>query len=284
LTTNKREGDSIMLWKRVLAVTVMVFSVLLIILLVAGIVGSWIVNASLTDGIVRVSTGIDTVLANTDNALSTLDTAVSSARQRVDLLDETVAAAGDNLAENPVLLTAIAERLDLGISPAVDEVRGTVQTIRETILAAQNTVQALNALPFVSIGGSVADDGKLQTLSEALTSLTEGVREIRDGVRTARAEAITGVVTTLGQGTSRLDTGLETIETAVSGAGDRASALRAEVSELRSTLTFWLDAASVVITLASLWLIFSQVVTFVLGLSIYKGENLFARWIGSPAQ
>ena len=271
------------LWKRVLAVTVMVFSVLLIILLVVGIVGSWIVNASLTDGIVRVSTGIDTVLANTDNALSRLDTTVSSARQRVDLFDETVAAAGENLADNPVLLTAIAERLDLGIAPAVDEVRGTVQTIRETILVAQNTVQALDALPFVSIGSSVADDGKLQTLSEALTSLTDGVQQIRDAVRAARTEAITDVVTTMGQGTSRLDDGLETIETAVSGAGDRVSALRTEVSEFESTLTFWLDAASLMITLALLWLIFAQVVTFVFGLSMYKGENLFARWLGSPA-
>jgi hypothetical protein len=272
------------LWKRVLAVTVMVFSVLLIILLVAGIVGSWIVNASLTDGIVRVSTGIDTVLANTDNALARLDTAVSGARQRVDLFDETVAAAGENLAEDPVLLSAIAERLDLGIAPAVEDVRGTVQSIRETILVAQNTVQALNALPFVSIGGSVADDGKLQTLSDALTSLTDGVREIRDGLRATRAGAITGVVTRLGQGTSRLDAELATIETTVSGTGARVSALRREVSELKSTLTFWLDTASVLITLIMLWLILAQVVTFVFGLSIYKGENLFARWLGSPAQ
>ena len=273
-----------MVWERALAATVMVFSVLLIILLLAGIVGSWMFNSSLTDGIVRVSTGIDTVLANTDNALTRLDTAVSGARQRVDLFDETVAAAGENLAENPVLLSAIAERLDLGIAPAVEDVRGTVQSIRETILAAQNTVQALNALPFVSIGGSVADDGKLQILSDALTSLTDGVREIRDGVRAARTEASAGIVTTLDQGTSRLDAGLETIETAVSGADASVSALRTEVSDLKSRLTFWLDAASVMITLAFLWLIFAQVVTFVLGLSIYKGENLFARWLGGPAQ
>lgn len=272
------------LWKRVLAATVMVFSVLLIILLAAGIVGSWIVNSSLTDGIVQVSTGIDAVLANTDNALSRLDTAVGSARQRVDLFDETVAAAGENLAENPVLLTAIAERLDLGIAPAVDQVRGTVQTIRETILVAQSTVQTLNALPFVSIGGSVADDGKLQALSDALTSLTDGVREIQDGVRAARTEAITGVVTTLGQGTSRLDGGLETIEAAVLGADARVSALRMEVADLKSKLTFWLDAASLLLTMVMVWLIFTQVVAFVFGLSAYRGENLFARWLGSPAQ
>ena len=273
-----------MLWQRVLAVTAMVLSVLLIILLVVGIVGTWLVNSALTDGIVQVLTGIDTVLANTNNALSSLDTAVSGARQRVDLFDETVAAAGENLAENPVLLTSIAEQLDLGIAPAIDQVRGTVQTIRETVLVAQSMAQTLNTLPFISIDGSVADDGKLQTLSESLTSLTDSVQEIRGGVRAARAEATTGIVTTLGQGTSRLDAGLETIVTAVSGAEAKVSALRREVSDLRSRLTFWLDAASVMITLALLWLIFGQVITFVFGLSIYKRENLLARWLGGPAR
>jgi hypothetical protein len=277
-----------MLWQRILAVTGMVLSVLLIILLVVGIVGTWTLNRTLTDSAVRVLTGFDAVLGNTQSALSELDTAVGGARQRLDAFDETVATAAANL-EDPILLAAIGDRLDLGIAPAVEEVRSTVQSIRETVLVAQNTMQTLNTLPFVSIGSSVADDGTLQSLAGSVTSLVEGVREIRDGVRAARDGAITGVVTRLGQGTSRMDAELASIETAVSGADARASALRAQVSDLKSALTFWLDAMSLLVTLAMIWLIFSQVVTFVLGLSAYKGENLFAcwlgaRWPGSPPQ
>jgi hypothetical protein len=269
-----------MLWQRILAVTGMVLSVLLIILLVVGIVGTWTLNRTLTDSAVRVLTGFDAVLGNTQSALSELDTAVGGARQRLDAFDETVATAAANL-EDPILLAAIGDRLDLGIAPAVEEVRSTVQSIRETVLVAQNTMQTLNTLPFVSIGSSVADDGTLQSLAGSVTSLVEGVREIRDGVRAARDGAITGVVTRLGQGTSRMDAELASIETAVSGADARASALRAQVSDLKSALTFWLDAMSLLVTLAMIWLIFSQVVTFVLGLSAYKGENLFARWLGA---
>jgi uncharacterized phage infection (PIP) family protein YhgE len=269
-----------MLWQRILAVTGMVLSVLLIILLVVGIVGTWTLNRTLTDSAVRVLTGFDAVLGNTQSALSELDTAVGGARQRLDAFDETVATAAANL-EDPILLAAIGDRLDLGIAPAVEEVRSTVQSIRETVLVAQNTMQTLNTLPFVSIGSSVADDGTLQSLAGSVTSLVEGVREIRDGVRAARDGAITGVVTRLGQGTSRMDAELASIETAVSGADARASTLRAQVSDLKSALTFWLDAMSLLVTLAMIWLIFSQVVTFVLGLSAYKGENLFARWLGA---
>ena len=270
--------------KRILAIIVMVLSVLLIIVLAAGIVGNWMANKALTEATVQVLTGVDMVLGRTDQALTRLDTAVGNVRDRLDAFDQEVATAGEYFVENPVILTALAERLDLGIGPAVDELRGTVQTIRETALAAQNTVQALNALPFISIGGSVAEESRLQRLSDGVTNVAEGVQEMRGGVREAKAGAATAVAWVLGRGTSRLDTGLENIETTVSGYGDQVSALRTQVSDLKSAITLWLDVASVVITLALLWLIFAHVVTFVYGLSLFKGENLFARWLGSPAE
>jgi hypothetical protein len=272
------------LLKRVLAVVVMALSVLLIILSVAGIVENWLVNNTVTDGIVRVLTGVDVVLDSAGNAVGRLDTAVGNARDQVGAFDEAVATAGENFVENPVILTAISERLDLDIGPAVEGVRGAVQSIRETVMVAQHTIQTLNTIPFISIGGSVADEGKLQALSDSVTDLTEGIREIRDGIREAKAGAATEVASVLGKGTSRLDGGLATIQTAVSGYGVKVAALRTAASELRSTLTLWLDVASVVITLVLLWLIFAHVVTFVFGLSIYKEENLFARWMGGPAQ
>jgi hypothetical protein len=271
------------LLKQVLAVAVMVLSVLLIILLVAGVVGNWVANNALTGGIVRVLTGVDTLLGHTENALAGLDTEVGNARDRVDVFDETVATAGENFVENPVILIAISERLDLGIGPAIDEVRGTVQAIRETALAAQNTVQALNALPFISIGGSVSEESNLQRLSDGVASLTEGIQEIQGGVREAKVGAAADAVSVFDRGTSRLDAGLANIETAVSGYGAQVSALRTQVSELKSALTFWLDAVSVIITLLLLWLILAHVITFVFGLSLFKGENLFARWMGNPA-
>lgn len=272
-----------MLWQRVLAVTAMVLSVLLIILLVAGIVGTWIVSSTLKDSMVRTLTGLDGVLGNTQNALSKLDTAVGGARQRLDVFDETVASAAANL-EDPVLLRAIADRLDLGIVPAVEEVRSTVQSIRETVLVAQNTVQTLNTLPFISIRSSVADDGTLQSLARSVTSLVESVREIRDSVRAARDGAIEGVVTTLNQRTAMMDAQLATIGAAVSETDNEVTALRRQVSDLRSALTFWLGATSLLVTLAMAWLIVSQVATFILCLSVYKGENLFARWFDNSAQ
>jgi hypothetical protein len=265
------------LLKRVLAVIMMVLSILLIIVWAAGIVGNWIANKALSDATVQVLTSVDTVLGRTEQALTRLDTGVGNARDRVAAFDEEVATAGEDFSENPVILTALSERLDLGIGPALEQVRDAVQSIRETVLAVQHTIQALNSMPFISIGGSIADEGELQALSESVTNLTAGIQEIRDGVREAKAGAAAEVISNLGGGTSRLHAGLTTIETTVSGYGARVDALRTQVSQLKSALAFWLDVASVVITLTLLWLIFAHVVTFVFGLSLFTGKNLFSR-------
>jgi hypothetical protein len=70
----------------------------------------------------------------------------------------------------------------------------------------------------------------------------------------------------------------------VSGYGAEVDALRTRVAQLKSAVTLWLDMASAVITLALLWLIFVHVVTFVFGLSLFTGKDLFSRWMGKPAQ
>ena len=60
------------LLKRILAVIMMVLSVLVIIVLAAGIVENWIANKTLTNASVRVLSGVDTVLGRTEQALTRL--------------------------------------------------------------------------------------------------------------------------------------------------------------------------------------------------------------------
>jgi hypothetical protein len=268
--------------KRILAVILMALAVLFAALSVGGIFGTWRVSNSLTDGIVGVLSRVDTALETTDNGLNTLNTRVANARVEVDAFEEAVLIAAEEFVDNPVIITTLSDRLDLGIAPAILKARDTVESVRETLVGIQNAVQAVNALPFVSL--DPPEEGPLARLSEGIAALTEGVEAVRTGVREAKVEVAIQVVFRIGRATSRFDEGLGTIETAVTDLRGRVSELRSDVSRLKSRLVSWLDIAAVVITLILLWIIFSQVVLFVLGLSIYRQKDLFARWIGIAAQ
>jgi archaellum component FlaC len=271
-------------WKRILAILIMALSVILTILSIVGIVGNWIANDSITDDIVQVLTGVENALGLADDALGRVDTRVGAARDRIATFEEAVQTAGENFTEDPVVLTALSEKLDLGIAPAVNDLRETVQSVREKVVGIQNAAQAINALPFVSIGEKVSAGDRLQRLSEGVATLTEGVEETRNGIREAKQRIATRAAFAIGKGTSKLDGGLATIETAVTDYGTQVSELRTEISALKASVTFWLDVTSVTVTLILLWLVFSQVVVFILGLSIYRNENLFARWIGGSME
>lgn len=267
------------IWKRILALIVMALSVLLAVACIAGVIGNWYLNKTMTDSVVRVLTGVEQALEVTEDRLGRLDTRLGNARDRIDEFERNVERAGEDFVENPVVLTALSERLDLGIAPAVLDVLETVQAVREKVVAVQNAVQALNALPFVSIGENLDEGGRLQRLSDGAAALTEGVEGVRSGVREAKAELVGKVMFRLGKGTARLDRGLETIQTAVQGYNTQVSGMLSEVTALKSRVPLWFDLASIGVTLVLLWIILSQVVTFVYGLSIYRNENLFARWI-----
>jgi hypothetical protein len=270
--------------KRILAVILMALAVLFAALCVSGIFGTWRVSNSLTDGIVGVLSRVDTALENTDNGLDTLNTRVGNARDEVDAFEEAALSAAEEFVNNPVILTTLSEKLDLGIGPAILKARDAVESVRETLIGIQNAIEAINALPFVSLDENLPEEGPLAKLSEGIAALTEGVEELRTGVREAKAEAAVQVVFRVGRATSRFDEGLGAIETTVTDLRGRVSELRSDVSQLKSRLVSLLDVAAVVITLILLWIIFSQVVLFVLGLSIYRQKDLFARWIGIAAE
>lgn len=153
------------IWKRILAILIMALSVILTILSIAGIVGNWFVNHSMTDDILQVLTGVENALGLADEALGRLDTRVGSARERVADFEETVQTAGENFAGNPVILRTLSEEPDLGIAPAVNDLRESVQSARERVIGIQHAVQAINALPFVSVGEKVSNENRLQRLS-----------------------------------------------------------------------------------------------------------------------
>lgn len=265
--------------RRILAVVLMFLSVLLVLLCIGGIVGTWTVGNALTDGIVTVLSGVETALETMDSALSRLNTGIGNARDEVASFEQVVVTAAEDFSEKPVILATLSEKLDLGIAPAVLRVRETVQSVRETVIGIQNTVQAVNALPFISVGQNLPGNDRLVEMSDGVAELTGAVEEMRDSVRETKAEAAAQVVFRIGRASSRLDTGLKTVETAVTGAAGQVSGLHSEVLSLKSKVALWLDLGAAAITLILLWVVFSQVVTFALGLSVYQGRNLFARWL-----
>ncbi len=123
----------------------------------------------------------------------------------------------------------------------------------------------------------------LEEGSERPGAVGDAIEKAQDGVREAKLGALHAITATLGLTTGTVDAGLGELQARVDRHRDRIAAQRAETRELREKLQQRMLVVTVTSSLSLVWILFSQAVTFVLGLSLYRGENYFERWL-APAE
>lgn len=261
--------------KRILAAIVMVISVLVLVLNLAGIVGTWIIRSQLSSSLVGIVTAAETRATTVMQGLDRLDTALTQARDQVAAVEHDVQAFGTNLEENRPLLTAISDKLGINLSPLVDSARETMTTIREAVAAVNSAIEAINAIPFVSV--PVPELATLKKLSQDVDNFRTEVQNLRTAIDQRRGEIIEGAVSLITAPTSQIAGILDEMQTTVSGYSQQLGAVQEGLSSFKSAIQRTLTWAAVVLTLILLWIAFSQVGLLVLGWRAFSGQDLLAR-------
>lgn len=261
--------------KRVVAVIAIIVSVLVLLISVGGLAGSWAVNGALTNAVTRVLTGVERALDVTDNGLERVDARVEGARANVDMIEEAVTRVGDDVKETSFALLLIEKTVGEELLPKIDSARETLSTVRASVIAFNDALEAANELPFVSTPTLTEE---LEAASERVSEAQTSVEEIKTSVDVAKSEAVEGVVTFITSRTSKIDSALADLQATVADYRSQISAIEEEVASLESTLTFWIDVMAIVMMLWFLWIAISQVA--VLGLSwsyLRRGELALGR-------
>jgi predicted nucleic acid-binding Zn-ribbon protein len=261
--------------KRILAVIVMVISVLLLVLSLASIAGTWIVRDQLTTGLVGIVTAAETRATTVKQGLDRLDTALTQARDQVAAVEQDVQAFGADVEQNRPLFTAISDRVGLNLSPLVDSAREIMTTIREAVAAVNSTIEAINAIPFVSV--PVPELESLKKLSQDVDNFRTEVQDLRTAMDQRRIEIIDGAVSIITTPTSQIGSTLDGMRTTVSGYSRQLGAVQEGLSSFKSAIGRWLAWTAVILSLILLWLALSQAGLFVLGWRAFSGQDLLPR-------
>lgn len=260
---------------RILAVIVMVISILMFVLIVAGIVGTWIVRAELAGDLVRIATAAEARATIVKRGLDRIDTALTQAQDQVARVEQDVEAFGSDLEQNRPLLTAISDKLGVELGPLFDSVREIVTTVREAVAAVNSAVEAINAIPFVSVPVPAME--KADKLSQDVESLRTQVRELRAAIDEKRSEIIGGAVSIITTPAAQIGSVLGEMQATVSGYSQEVGALEERLSNFKSSIGRWLSWVAVILTLILLWFALSQAGLWVLGWRFYSGRDLLAQ-------
>lgn len=266
--------------KRVLAIVVMIISVLMLVLSLAGIAGTWIARGQLATSMESIVAAAGGRAEAVQQGLDRLGDTLAQAAGEVDAVEQEAQRFGADLEQNKPLLTAVSDKLGLELSPLVDKAGEIVATIRETVAAVNSIVEGVNALPFVT--SPVPEPEALNKLSQDLDTLVAEVQDLRTAIDRRQGEIVQGAVALITMPASQIGATLEGMQAGVAGYSREIDRLQEGLSSLQSAVERGLTWGAVILTLLLLWFAFSQVGLAVLGRRAFLGQDLLPRR-GEPA-
>ena len=197
-----------------------------------------------------------------DTAVGRVDTRVQTARSEVQQISDTITTAATNLQENKPVLTALSERLDTRLGPAVDNIQEALLPVHDVLIKVDSAVSFANSMPFIS--EKVPNLEKLDQALTQLSTISADVQQLRTTIHTAANEQTTqltqGVATAVTDLTSRIDSRLADVQTEVQSIQTEISALQTRIEILQSRLLLIYNLAALLETLLFMWVIYSQII------------------------
>ena len=242
-------------FKRILAWTLVAISILGILICALGIIGSWLINEPLTDGLLKLISGAEAALSRVENSLALAGDQIKEANSALTQAREAASQLGDRIENNSPILDLIAQTLNEGLGPAVQRIREAFLQIQERVLVVNNTIEALNRLPGIQLPTLTL---QLQALNDQADKIADAVQQLQKNISDFRS----GIVENLAPLMNRVDriaAFLTTLEQDVNAYLDQVKNLQSAMQGMRAAIPSAIDKISILVSILFVWLILAQV-------------------------
>lgn len=243
-------------------ILIFIVAVLVIILSIAGIIGAWWASSVASDVTLDAFLVVETGVGVVDAAVDRVDGLIETGRMEVQQTEETIVTVAGNVQENRPVLTALNERLEARLGPAISRIQEALAPVRDALVTVSSIVSFANSIPFIQ--EQAPQLAEIEQAFDTLSELVADSQQLRGTLRSAVAEEADQLteetVTVLTGLTSRIDSGLAEIETEVQAIQAEVEALQQRLEDQKSRLLLIFNLAALALTLLFLWVIYSQIV------------------------
>jgi hypothetical protein len=257
------------MFKRTLGIVVIVISVLVLLLSLGGVVGSWVLRSRVAGVIGDVAALADTTLQRAQDAADRVNSQLDQTQSTISTISTTITTIGDKVEDNNVVLQAIDQIAGTSLSPAVDNISNTANDLYNKVVAVNSKVETLSRIPPFRSRGDILD--KVNNVLNGVIQMGQDLANFRQGVSEAKSSVTQRTVAVLTAPLTRIDNTLQSIQTAVGGVQQTLSDVQASLTTFHSTLIFWLNIETIVMTLLLLWIAVSQYSMILRGWAMFKG-------------
>lgn len=266
-------------FKKIMAWTLVIISILGILACAAGIVGGWVINNRLTDSLMNLLDGIQTLTTSLEDSLSKAGSSLTTANSAISTLRDLGTQLGESASENTPILDRIAQVIQEQLSPTLDRIRETFSTVQERIKAINSAIEALNVLPGVNLPTL---SPQLDEVNQLVQNVVDAIDELKSNIADFKAGVVQNVLTALSAKIEPIATLLANLEELVNTSLERIDNLQAGVANLQAKLPMAIDLLTVGSTIILAWLILAQISLLLAARTYLKSGSL--PWAAAPAE
>jgi hypothetical protein len=173
----------------------------------------------------------------------------------VQSLETTVVETGETVKETNLMLLAIDATIGDKLFPLLEKASDTIEMVIDSVVAVNEALEAVNAIPFVTVPTLTAD---LEAAESGIIEVQKEIEETRNTIQTAKEEAVESVVEPISIRLIEMDHSLQDVLGVSTAFESQVVTSRDAIAEVIEKLPGWIDLASVIMTLVMAWLIFTQ--------------------------
>jgi hypothetical protein len=241
--------------KRILAGAVIVLCILGILVAALGVVAVWRINTPVTESLTKLLTSVDAILQIVETGLVSFNVILGDGIDLVQSVENTIVETGETVKETNLLLVLIDATIGDELIPLLEKASTTLNSVVESVVAVNDTLEAINSVPFISIPTLTAD---LEAAEVRIVEIQNDVDETQQEVQAAKEEAVDSVVSPVSTRLKQVDSDLQFVGEQSTQFESQVTASREGIGDVIEKLPGWIDLASVTMTLVMAWLIFAQ--------------------------
>ncbi len=250
------ETRSVSTGRRVWMWAAICISVVVLILAVAGIGGTWVARSVAINVATGVLEGIDHLAGVGREGAVLLDGGVAEVRSIVGSVEEAVGQIAEDVSDKGLVLTLLSPEKEQRLVEAAERVGETLDTFRSVIQAVIELVDAIDSIPFVNL--PKPDPAELEELEADVQSVRDGVDQLASDIQAFR-DGVASEISTVSDGAGRINSRLEETQEDLARIDGKLSDVQERANQLVGTVRIWATIIAIVLTLVLGWVGYGMV-------------------------
>jgi cytochrome c556 len=253
--------------KRVLSISAIVLSSLVILLCAAGVVGVWSASGKIIAAGTKLITAAEKAAVAVRIGLESIDNGLGRLEEDTQTIEEATAQLSQNISDKGLILVLLPPAKEEKLTNTISAIDDALTGVEEMVSSLIDTLIFIDSIPFVEV--PKPEPEVMSSLSAKVEKLNTSIEKVNSQMQQARDNSA-GAAQRVSDAVGELNDDIEAARAELDSRSEQIAATAETLSGIKGSLSTWVYLGAFLVTLLLAWVIYTQVLIIQFSLAKYK--------------